>query len=720
MGIPRLTSFVNNNFTGWQRKEIEGNLIIDGNNLCHSLYSFDWSHGGQFPEYQDKVILFFTSLKHSGITPIVVMDGIDYKEEKCDTVFDRRNAMIKTIHRHTANVQKRNIEAVGDGVLPSLAYNVFFSVMIELEVKFIVADGEGDDWIYRLASRYSCPVLSADSDFFMYKLKSGYTPFNRFHWEASPINAEVYYYQAFCDQFEFQDEALRLIIPAIVGNDFLLPVDSSSFMSHIARTVALNSREYQRLVQYIKLFRSLEDFIGQIESLSLDNHEKERLRENCLEAQKMYDSDKNTTLEEMNSKTELLAFNSEVIPEWILKQFREGNFSSMEALVLGKSILKIFIDNSNNDSCIHVSLPIRQHIYGLTGSSLVTEYYRERLELVGKGVHSIDFINGHPLPPFLRIPFLRPLEREHLLYSILGSDEQTMQSLHEYWRLVMVATDFWARHSRPSPHLIKALILCFVVCSTCPHELPRMRSQFFIPFEFRRSSKWMPPLHALAQWQSTYMDTISLNQVLRLPLIPVSPAKLYDGKLAMFFALPENGDHLITMLPINRRLYDDLVGVIIPHRPGAYPQAQHQQNVPPRFQNSPKGHQGNVRGRGGGRGRGVGRGHYVDGAGRGQRRGHSNSPRGHSRGHTSNPWGQERSSVGDARNQGPRSTSGQNQKPSQGQGYAKGQRSDRGRPKGIAKGFQAKTVVSQPPKFTHKNRYATLLGDKESDDDSSD
>ena len=749
MGIPRLTSFVDNAFTGWQREEVAGNLIIDGYSMCYSLYSFDWSHGGQYPEYRDKVTHFFISLSQSGITPIVVMDGIDYKEEKTATILRRRSEVVKTIHKHTANMQKRNIEAVVDNVLPSLAISVFFLVMTNLKVKFIVADGEGDTWIYQLANAYACPVLSSDSDFLMFKLRAGYIPFNRFHWEASPINAEVFYYRAFCEQFNFKDESVRLLIPAIVGNDFITAVDPLKFTSHIARKVSMETKGLNRLnnvVKYVQLYQSLWDFVSQIDLLlCLENDEKRRLRENCRAAQELYDSEDVTSLEKMANFTDLRAFNSESLPDWVLKQFREGNFSStfMEALVVGKAMLDVHVDNTAITSCVNASLSIRQFMYGLTGSSLVTEFCRQGLEIVGKGIHSSDSINGHPLPSLDRIPTMSPVIREQLLCSMLGGDFHMLQSLPPCWKLVMAATMFWWQHASPPPHLVKALILSFMVCATCPYETPKMRSEFFIPVAFRRSANWMPPLHMFSQWQSIYGDTMALNQLLMLPLVSMSPAQLYDGKLAMFFALPENGDHLVAMLPINHQLYAELVGTIIPFSPfvpvpppqpprmvAKMPPPPRRSNQPPRFQNAAAkgrgadGDSGWVS-RGGGRGGGGGRGRGGEGGGRGRGRRRSSSS-GSDRGGQNQPKdspeqrnlelkdsnrGQETRGRGNNARRAP----GSNQVLAQANySGGKGARGARGQSRGGSGGGRGvgaprgKVVLSTPPKFAHANRYAAL------------
>ncbi len=97
--------------------------------------------------------------------------------------------------------------------------------------------------------------------------------------------------------------------------------------------------------------------------------------------------------------------------------------------------------------------------------------------------------------------------------------------------------------------LFKALILSFVVCSGCRTELSQLRTEFFLPDEFIQSPTSMPILHSFAQWQSTYTDSLSLNELLMLPLKTASPADLYDGKLAMFFAL-NNSDFLRSKISV--------------------------------------------------------------------------------------------------------------------------------------------------------------------------
>ena len=55
-------------------------------------------HGGQYSEYRLGVLQYFHTLQQADIRPIVVFDGIDYKQEKTEETFRRRSERIREIH----------------------------------------------------------------------------------------------------------------------------------------------------------------------------------------------------------------------------------------------------------------------------------------------------------------------------------------------------------------------------------------------------------------------------------------------------------------------------------------------------------------------------------------------------------------------------------------------------------------------------------------------
>jgi len=75
----------------------------------------------------------------------------------------------------------------------------------------------------------------------------------------------------------------------------------------------------------------------------------------------------------------------------------------------------------------------------------------------------------------------------------------------------------------------------------------------------------MVALHSFAQWQCVYFDSVSLCQLLMEPLKVISPALLYDGKIAFHLASTPNVDQKACTASIDHTLYERLLGVVLFH-----------------------------------------------------------------------------------------------------------------------------------------------------------
>uniref|UniRef100_A0A1X7SUH6 Uncharacterized protein n=1 Tax=Amphimedon queenslandica TaxID=400682 RepID=A0A1X7SUH6_AMPQE len=109
-------------------------------------------------------------------------------------------------------------------------------------------------------------------------------------------------------------------------------------------------------------------------------------------------------------------------------------------------------------------------------------------------------------------------------------------------KLVVLSLTFWTKHVVPDIHLIKSLILCFIVCS-----LDRDPSSHIPHSIDSDSSQNNDTLHVFSMWQCVYYDTMKLNNVLMNPLSFTTPALLFDGKLAMYYASLADIDSTVRM-----------------------------------------------------------------------------------------------------------------------------------------------------------------------------
>ncbi|XP_054165512.1 protein asteroid homolog 1-like [Oppia nitens] len=175
MGIRGLKSFIENNkdlLSGYELHDTW--LVIDGSNLFNALYtscsvdSKDYIYGGDYGRFADCCHQFFKSLQRCRIQAVVVFDGgIDPSQQKMKTVVKRFKCRLDT----AKCISKGNL--IGDRILPILCRQVMHTVMTDLDVHLIQALYEADSLIACIANQLKCPVLSNDSDFFVFDLKFG-------------------------------------------------------------------------------------------------------------------------------------------------------------------------------------------------------------------------------------------------------------------------------------------------------------------------------------------------------------------------------------------------------------------------------------------------------------------------------------------------------------------------------------------------------------------
>ena len=298
--------------------------MIDGYNIMHHLWRCDWSHGGQFDKYKDDVKGFYEGLLEGSVKPIVVLDGITHVGPKWSTYIARRQQKIQIVHK-----KLHKNETVKDKVFPSLGAEVYVNVLEELKLEYIVVDHEADDSIVGIANFYECPVLSSDSDFYLFNIKGGYVRFDKINFSTSDksIKADVYYYQHFCDQFNFSDESVRLIIPVLVGNDFW-----SGFRSIV------NTWEHGLLpyIHFARSFDSLQSFSRDRSAhlKHLGKGKKNMLKEACQGSSKIYDTDEVFSITDKLEVTKLHASNKDPLPQWVLTNYRKGRFPKASVCML--------------------------------------------------------------------------------------------------------------------------------------------------------------------------------------------------------------------------------------------------------------------------------------------------------------------------------------------------------------------------------------------------
>ena len=220
MGVRGLFSFFQNSHNFFVETELQNSLVvIDGNNLRYHLFitspQKNCCFGGDYEKYYKHVLKFFQNLVECDLRPIVVIDG-SFGEAKRRTLWQRARDQIQAAVRCTPEGSLT--------VLPLLAKEVFLRAVKDVkEVDLIQDIYEADSKIAQIASSLKCPVLSNDSDFFVFNVEVislRCLTFAKAE-ENSILRCQSFDRRAFLKYFGIENRDMLFLLASLMGNDYV-------------------------------------------------------------------------------------------------------------------------------------------------------------------------------------------------------------------------------------------------------------------------------------------------------------------------------------------------------------------------------------------------------------------------------------------------------------------------------------------------------------------
>lgn len=383
MGVHGLTSYVERNqqfFTELKLKNTH--LVIDGCSLYFRLYfttGLDQMRGGDYDVFAKVVQHFFTALSSCNVRPFVVLDGgMDETDKKFKTLWERAQSKI-----HEAHSLSRGSRG---SVLPLLTREVFRQVLCELGVPLVQCISEADFEIASLAHQWRCPVLTNDSDFYIFDLCGGYLPMTFFEWDNVCGKASEYYIPArrftvnrFCSHFNHMNKQLLPLFAVITGNDYTHAKTTEMFFSRVELPTVPKRRGSQsnpRIEGFLLWLSAFTNPVAALENVLeiLGGKQKGNLRMQLTAGIQDYQLPPTSSLAQFFSNSQLQTYDLLKLPaalmpqpEWLLKRIMSGRLPPLvlDVLVHQKAIMIAQVENSRLPSSHDTSLNIRKTIYGL-------------------------------------------------------------------------------------------------------------------------------------------------------------------------------------------------------------------------------------------------------------------------------------------------------------------------------------------------------------------
>ncbi|XP_015259750.1 PREDICTED: protein asteroid homolog 1-like, partial [Cyprinodon variegatus] len=525
MGVQGLASFVEKHPKVYREVQFNrSRLVIDGCNLNYLLYfgsGLDQNHGGEYAAYENLIERFITALRTCEISPYVVLDGgSDVTDKKVETVAKRTEDRVK--RAHIAAVTGKRMS-----VLPRMADLVFRQTLARLQVPVAQCFEEADREIAALAAEWRCPVLSYDSDFYIFDLPGGLLPYTHFHWKEvkqsgslSFIPCRRYYSSSFCIFFGLQPQLLPTFA-ALAGNDYvkLKVVKWDDFAPPGTETPS----RLEGLLCWLKNFEETQEALeAALVLMGVLNENKrevlQRLHLGMEDYQLRPTSLNRFFLHGVPPEIPALDEEADLVPNWMLLPLTQARLSShiLDVLRLQQMGLGFSIEHEKLPSANLISRPVRQVLYGLLlgrrKPNLVDEIDRDGLEVTSIKVKPILTRTSKKLVRS-SLHEAELSDRLQVLLEALEVTEESLSRLPPELKLPAAVTCYWLQKAQPTPDrtMLKALLLGMCNRSTLK----------FTAALHKNSSKQRMDISAayvFNQWQASLKHSIHLNQLLGFPL----------------------------------------------------------------------------------------------------------------------------------------------------------------------------------------------------------
>ncbi|KOC67189.1 Protein asteroid [Habropoda laboriosa] len=251
MGIPGLTSYINNRSDRYLEyyELCDSYLVIDGNSiacLLHNLHAkCNCAFGGDYDNVAQCVSDFFDDLLKCNVTPLVLMDG-GIENKKLKTIINRTKEKIRIASCFCPLSQQKM------SFFPLFLMEVFKDVMVEKNIRYVQCLFEADSDIAAVARILNCPVLSYDSDFYIYGTL--YIPFNTLDNYITKSSTgkgyvkrcKIYRVEHLLSSFKGFNQSMLPLVAILLGNDYVKRGTFRNFFRHLKLKGASRKRHNLR------------------------------------------------------------------------------------------------------------------------------------------------------------------------------------------------------------------------------------------------------------------------------------------------------------------------------------------------------------------------------------------------------------------------------------------------------------------------------------------
>lgn len=546
MGVRGLTTYINKHENTFLKQYYLHDclLVIDGHSLSAQLFTAIncfAAFGGDYDKYAARVRVFFQQLKRCNVTSYVIFDG-GYVKGKLRTAHSRLRSKIYGASRLDP-VTQSSLK-----IFPLFLRDVFKNVLDELQILYTVCELEADDEVAAMARRLDCPVLSYDSDFFIYNVK--YIPYHTIETKAVSIRVDgekrvaieckIYKIKYFIEHIGDITEDIMPLLATLLGNDFVQKKVFNKFFSQLKLPKGKNKmneqqRSIQAVIKWLKnetLDSAIEKVIGRVRKAqkrkvyfiiknSIDGYNRKYCRSlkyfgldtteindgTKIKEYDYNDSDDNSEVSSSSSENgseeseDALSIKGEEIPDEI-STLPDWFVDGIRNRLIPQTYINLYIhhtyfcspqaeDHEQDDSFLCVLKLLRYAFDILTNYEFDDFIYvsRDKVEYrritVGR-----EYAIGNPYEdtePILSVLERMPSYFSHFLKENFPNlDVTVLDCLPETYRLFMLSILWWAKECRISEAQVYSLLLCYIMLDVIDVRVGMHRNHNFFNTKYSK------------------------------------------------------------------------------------------------------------------------------------------------------------------------------------------------------------------------------------------
>lgn len=532
-----------------------------------------------YEEFANTCRTFFDYLSMCNIIPVVVIDGADDPYDlKLQTTFERMDK------------QYRRVATRCGEVLPLLSKLTFIQVLAELNVAHVACLYEADREIAVLARKWNCPVLSDDSDFFVYDIEAGCISVSQLIAQIRDLSirklrtsflrvqlytrksvqrnlfnkeSDEYIFPVFAtlignDYFKLQ--GVKLMYPRMSNNILECPSRPAFIFDWLNRSNFENGREALQQISEQITGDQREQFVASVESYRrIEDFDQFNVEKFIL-----CDGDSNAVdYSQLEEVRDAIAEDYKIskLPAWFIRDLIKCDIDCsflLNIAVNKRLFFRAQFENLTEKSSFECSKDIRRVIFRVVLGGVsrnVLEY--DRSPWANSRVRPV----ADELPDFPEIPDLNAImsltqnQRMILLFqAVCGRFYRLSREMGEASHLLILLLFAFKKKSNAKESILNALVACIIVLHLFhPSETNgcvdivqacqamsskevkeikrRMEKHFEVPDYLGRYTIDMGVVHAVAQFQACFLHTCYLNQLLRYPVKIPSPGIVLNTAL---------------------------------------------------------------------------------------------------------------------------------------------------------------------------------------------